>query len=415
MNLKYPLLLKSKLIEQVEIEPLLNGLDTKFKTRVIKICIELFLYISTAQQRQFDKDFQLKTKLKRMNMNWTDEKVSLQATLLDKKFRIPHFFRYNFFIKLLEDIQVISIYKKEGNSRGSYSPGNTSIRYGINPNSLKSFYGDIVYIAPDYMTDPNRNKTLYEWKQSGLGCNKLIENHYLATIDIEALENDLKLSLTLGEIDEIIYYKRLNEACAFNGRYFYFARQNGNPSGRFYSSFTNLPKTTRKHITLDGTKIVEIDMKNAQPLFLSYMLKHEEFRADCLEGIFWDKLSNQIQRDREHTKIQFFTNVLYPTQKRREKGLTSGLMYDALEGLYPGLLDMIQELPDSDMLWNKLQNIESSIFVDEMCRFDFPHLTIHDSLVVRNIKRDVERAVQALRFAFVNKGFKPPQFHIKKH
>lgn len=399
MILKYPLLLRSKLAEIVDFHQYTISFPNEIKNKVIDKSIDLWLYIMNSQIRQYNSNFKLRTKLETMNLYAFDEPVPIHTTTLSRRFRIHRHLYYNHFLTILKDIDVLEI-------NDWYKVGSQSKGYKINTKVLNSAYGEVVWIEPTDSLETYKHKTKEEWIKTYSEHQNLIENHYKCFINIEELERELKTQVVLGEINEDKYFAFLNQSLMFNQRYFWFARKDGR--GRFYSSFTNLPKVVRKHITLDGSFVCEIDLKNALPLFISYYVKHTQFKKDCLEGVLWDKLSDRLQVSRERIKEQFFTKIIFNKEEKR-----SGYMYNCVERLYPGLYDMILDIKSNRDLYEKYTDLESKIFIDGMKIFEFPYLSIHDCLVVRNIEADKKRAEAALKFVFANNKLEIPTFSVK--
>ena len=399
MILKYPLLLKTRLVEVVAHHQYTIGLSDEIKNKIIHKCIDLWLYIMNSQVRQYNNNFKLRKKLESMNLYAFDEPVPIHTTTLSKRFRIHRLLYYNHFLTILTDINVLEV-------NDWYKVGNQSKGYKINTKVLNSAYGEIVWIEPTDPTETYKHKTKEDWIKTYPEHQNLIENHYKCLINIEELERELKTKLVLGEIGEDKYFAYLNESLMFNQRYFWFARKDCR--GRFYSSFTNLPKVIRKHITLDGSFVCEIDLKNALPLFISYYINHTEFKKDCLQGVLWDKLSERLEVPRERIKTEFFTKIIFNKEEKR-----SGYMYNCVERLYPGLYDMILEIKKDRDLYEKYTDLESKIFVSGMKIFEFPYLSIHDCLVVRNIESDKRKAEAALKFVFASKNLEIPTFCVK--
>jgi hypothetical protein len=398
MKLNYPLLLRSKLAEIVDSHQYTIGFSNEIKNKVINKCIDLWLYIMNSQLRQYNNNADLKTKLDRMKLYAFDEPVSIHKETLSRRFRIHRHLYYNHFLTLLKDIDVIKI--DEWYKVGSQSKG-----YKINKKVLKSVYGEIVWIEPTDPTDRYKYKNKEEWIKLFPENKNLIENHYKCLINIEELERELKTQVVLGEIGIDKYFSFLNQSLIFNQKYFWFARKDGR--GRFYSSFTSLPKVIRKHITLDGSFVCEIDLKNAMPLFVSYVVDNKDYRDDCLKGVFWEKIANHLQIEKAEVKVLFFTDIMYNNTLRKTK------MYRAVEELYPGLYDMIDEVKQRGDIYEKYTDLESKIFIDGMKIFEFPYLSIHDCLVVRNIDIDKKRAEAALKYVFASKNLEIPTFSVK--
>jgi len=398
MKLKYPLLLKDKLVDILDYHHLTIGFGDEIKQKILERCIDLWMYISNCQIYQYHRNTKLKEKLKSMGLGAYDEGTPIHKTILDRRFTIHRFIRYTGLLTILKDIDVIDV-------GDWYKVGHEAKNYKVKTHLLKGKLGDVIWMEPKNPMDVCIYKTKEDWIRSFPEQRQLIQNHYLTYINIETLENDLSSLKVMGTINEKQYFHYLNVSLMFNQRYIWFARKDG--KGRFYSSFSTLPKIVRKHITLDGSFVCEIDLKNALPLFISYKIDDKDFRKDCLEGIFWDKVSKHTNIEREVVKKSFMSEIVYNKTERKTK------LYVGLEELYPGLYEKIDEIKSRGDMFEKYTDLESKIFVDGMKTFDFPYLSIHDCIVVRNRERDRNRAVQALKYIFVDKGLEIPTFGIK--
>lgn len=169
-----------------------------------------------------------------------------------------------------------------------------------------------------------------------------------------------------------IAYKYIIRVLKFNLGLHWFKYQND--SGRFYSSFTTLPSSTLDFTTIRGNKVIELDIKNAQPMFLIKYIKNEDYTYDVCNGIFYQKFMSLLKKDKMTIK-----NLLYSKVFFNNKSLLSGELYDAFEFLYPNLISTINILK-KDQLWLKLQQIES-LLIFENFKSDNNCLTKHDAII----------------------------------
>ncbi|WP_405377530.1 hypothetical protein [Nonlabens sp. Asnod3-A02] len=111
--------------------------------------------------------------------------------------------------------------------------------------------------------------------------NKIINNLTQLTFTIDSLKDALRIANVhepqelkhredcfngLQELNTITTVKGLKSSNSF----FYNAE---NKTGRVYNYYNNIPKEYRKHLRhQDGTQLVEIDLKNSQPLLLTLLL-----------------------------------------------------------------------------------------------------------------------------------------------
>lgn len=81
-------------------------------------------------------------------------------------------------------------------------------------------------------------------------------------------------------------------------------------AGRFYSVMTNMKSELRhKYITLDGERVVEIDVSSAQPTFLGLIVQEQthkvsEWLKQCLAGTFYEWIREQTNTDADRKTIK---------------------------------------------------------------------------------------------------------------
>jgi hypothetical protein len=89
--------------------------------------------------------------------------------------------------------------------------------------------------------------------------------------------------------------------------------------GRYHHPFTSLPKSFRRFIRWSGQEVVNVDVRNSQPLFLCLVYEQEKglqtpdwvrYRSLCEAGQLYESL-NQRQIDRDAFKKRFFEEVLF--------------------------------------------------------------------------------------------------------
>ena len=109
-------------------------------------------------------------------------------------------------------------------------------------------------------------------------------------------------------------------------------------TGRVYSSFANYPTFGLPFLTLDGKKLLEFDLTNAQPLLLNLFIDHPKFKADCEAGIFYDVMAKEMNISRQAFKLRSFALIFFNFEKIK----SHTKLYQALEVVYPGFVGTIK-------------------------------------------------------------------------
>ncbi|OON69929.1 hypothetical protein [Hymenobacter sp. CRA2] len=103
-------------------------------------------------------------------------------------------------------------------------------------------------------------------------------------------------------------------------------------TGRHMTVFSNLPRELRPFLRINGQPLVELDIKNSQPLLFSYLLRQEyanqELPADLTKfiqqveaGSFYKVVAELLQAaevdipdDADYFKISFFARIFFSTE-----------------------------------------------------------------------------------------------------
>jgi hypothetical protein len=189
-------------------------------------------------------------------------------------------------------------------------------------------------------------------------------------------------------------------------------------TGRVFNTFTNMPKTLRKHALLDGRPLVEIDVKNSQPVLLKTFSpdagsERESFIATVRGGAFYEVVNAASDKplpeaDRELIKERIFSQVLFGPINPHFP------MWKAFSRLFPALAnEVIRQKAKS---WNafplELQRREAAIMIGQVTPSlikeleGVPFLTIHDSIAVPAEFADIVAATIKREFLRVV-GFEP--------
>ncbi len=219
-----------------------------------------------------------------------------------------------------------------------------------------------------------------------------------------------------------------------DNKFYYNIDQN---VGRFHSNLTNLKKELRNYITYKGQKLVNVDIKNSQPLFSILLLNKEFYSPDTLYNISsipnyqsllsnsyhsyssltiivvksLEKLDNQdIKRYIEYVNSgSFYEQIfeeMYPDQpfdKAKAKTMMFMIFFSRnnymgqpkaepkkrFKKLFPRTYEIFRllKLCDYTALSRILQRIESNVIIQNVVprisheRPNLPIFTIHDSIV----------------------------------
>ena len=219
-----------------------------------------------------------------------------------------------------------------------------------------------------------------------------------------------------------------------NGQFYYNIDDN---VGRFHSNITNLKKELRKFITYNGQQLVDVDIKNSQPLLSSLLLNTDFYSHNSLcnittipgyqfllsntyhsyttttimlvktlkksgnqdintyiecvnSGSFYDKIFNMLYPDESFEKDKVKTMIfmiLY--SKNTYMGQPKAEPKKRFKKMFPQTYKVfrILKLCDHTALSRILQRIESDIMIQRVVpriAHERPHLpifTIHDSVV----------------------------------
>jgi hypothetical protein len=174
-------------------------------------------------------------------------------------------------------------------------------------------------------------------------------------------------------------------------------------TGRIFHTVTSLSRKERENIFhSSGEQLVEIDVKNAQLLFLSEMFKEDiNFNNDVFNGVFYENLANKMGIDisddnkRKEFKRKFFNSILFNENKII---ISSSKFAKAFMLLYPQMYSFLLSFDTDSTKANKLQNLESEFFILNLARDIISQrmwlVTIHDALLIK--KKDLNKVIKML-------------------
>ena len=216
---------------------------------------------------------------------------------------------------------------------------------------------------------------------------------------------------------------------------------------RFHSTFTSLEKSLRRQIEFDGQRLVELDIKNCQPLILGINARESKhiwygdasddvgwFLELCVDGCLYEFLLEQCClsgmslyslltpyrrrgcRDRplvrDDVKRAFIVLLFADNHVSEQSAL-----FRIVQGAFPTVAHYMRSAKSVEYqnLARECQRTESLLVidtaVDEIRRTcpDVPLFTVHDS--VTTTEGHVDLVNDAISHAFLDKGVSPP-IHI---
>jgi len=165
--------------------------------------------------------------------------------------------------------------------------------------------------------------------------------------------------------------------------------------GRVHTNITSLRGECRKHLEIDGQKLVEIDIVNSQPVFVAQLYKKArladegydgKFEALCASGEIYDYLMAKVGlTDRAQFKTELFKKVLYANKYPAKPGPLLRLF--AAE--FPHLFAFIHDQQEAGVmkLACQMQKAESALMIAGVCGHfaqhhpEVPLITVHDAVL----------------------------------
>lgn len=195
---------------------------------------------------------------------------------------------------------------------------------------------------------------------------------------------------------------------------------------RVHTNLTNFPRDFRPFLQIDGKDVIELDIRNSQPLISSVVIKNyfmqrnifipddvNEYKKMCEKGIFYDyfmELNNVGKEDRTEFKVRLFTEVFFSKVTNRDT-----LLKTQFRTKYPNCYKAICDIKGGvgSEEYNRfalmLQKKEAQIVYDganlELIRKGIKAYNIFDSLLVK--EEDMEVAKESLMKHFSKENLNP--------
>ena len=181
---------------------------------------------------------------------------------------------------------------------------------------------------------------------------------------------------------------------------------------RFHSNLTRLKTEARKSLRVHGKPLVEIDIKNSQPLFLAKLLKErgvagcEKYIEICQQDLY-GYLAGKAGVSRAEAKAAIIESVFFARLGAKHPIKT------LFKQEFPEVWKFIEGVKKKDYkkLARLLQRAEAQFVIYSVCeriRREFPDIfvaTIHDSIL--HLPRDSEYIRAVLEGEFAKWGLKP--------
>jgi hypothetical protein len=382
MKLLIPIKVQELVIFTIQKEIDFINLNEKQKSNLNKQLLSLWYYIYNAQKSDDNV----------INLNGF---VNIHSKYLQKFYiRLnKKLFGYKPLLNLLKDVNLIDI-------NGKFSKGKFSESYRIKSDIFNNQFEEIEL---DFDKIFNNIKNKSYWIKKYPTHSKIIKDTYEVKVDL----NDYILWLTNNnglELKPVIkngvlqkrfltqerIYDYINDVLKVNYDNMWFKVSD---EGRFYNSTTNLSYTSLPFIKLKRRKLKEIDIANCQPLILSKLINSDEYKNDCELGIFYDNLANELGMKRTEIKVLSYKLIFFSNKK-----LNTGKTYNAMEKLYPGVIEQINELRDKIEISKEMQKIESDIFVNKIGSLDFKMMLRHDAVLVYEEDYDIIKNYVIIEF-----------------
>lgn len=364
LPIKYPIpvILITRINEYVDS----NHADLKEKQQILlkKRLTELWMFIYVEQVRSIDK-----------NDSWDLFKHITNKDLIPFKADIGgKAYTYSILLNILKIIDAIIV-------NDIYKVGEFTKSFKINT----AVFGPTQDVDIDFTRILKKTRNMDHWLKLYPNHKKLIQDVYRSSINLEDyfywLEENI--GLHLGKryrngyhknriLDHTAIYECKVKAVLYNLKSHWFTVTD---TGRFYSSCSNIHSSAVQFLEIDGQPTVNIDAKNSQPLLLSSLVDHPQFKDDVQEGIFYEVIGGVTGTARNETKQHLYRWVFF------NENPIIGKWKTFMDEAYPGLADQINDLKQKNPLWHELQSRESSIWIEVAKRLPFITLVRHDQIV----------------------------------
>lgn len=380
------ILIPTKIIEKInfliEDSILLKNYTEKQKNKLKRTLISLwyFIYLRQLEDDTFSS-FDFYTNIHNLQFSKFRLKVKSKS------------YNHPYLLRLLVKSRLIFINDK-------FKVGFFSKAYKINSKLISSYNLISVEIDSNLVFKNIKNKKY--WLELYPEYKNLIENSYNTKIDIQKyiiwLNNNIGIKLKPKIKNGVVVDRYLTK-----GRVFQYVTKclrvnfenlwfKVSDSGRFYSNVVSLPSSATPFLKLYNKKnLVSLDVANCQPLLLATQLNSERYKKDVEQGVFYQRLADILKKKKSETKMLCFRYLFFSN-----KPLKSGILFNAMQSLYPLVIEQINKLRQTQSLSFLLQSLESDIMIEGLAKItDLKMITRHDEvLCFEEHKQEVENLMR---------------------
>jgi hypothetical protein len=191
---------------------------------------------------------------------------------------------------------------------------------------------------------------------------------------------------------------------------------------RFYSNVSNLVRELRAYLRVGGSPLIEIDIKNSQPLFIGMIAKAAGVDCDdylrLCETDLYQFLADRGKFTRSEVKLQLMKRALFSPNYARCQRMPVKRLFDRL---FPEMAEFIREQKKGEKTTDddrphgkfaiKAQYQESKFIIYTVCeriRREKPDCwitTIHDSILT--LPENVDYVLSVMKDEFTKLGVSP--------
>jgi hypothetical protein len=379
MNITIPTPLVDIIFQAINIDATFMDFNEKQKQKIFNNCIELWLYILSQQDG--------------------NNYINIHNTTLDKYYvKIDKKYGYKYFLTILENANILDI--------------NNKFKYGTFPKSYRVLCN---FTADKNTTEINidLNKVFHNIQSKEYWLDKypkyahLIEDCYRTKIELNDWviflysNENIKLKSTIKNgffkerylnADRIMDYIMRAIKVNVNNLWFGISEQ-----GRFYSSIASLPALITPFIRIDNKPVESIDIPNCQPLLLSSLIGNNDYKQDVENGLFYEKLGKIMYGEwnvdvKQKVKLQVMVRFFNQDQ------LKTGEFVDAINFLYPGFIQQLNLLKETNKIAHLTHKMESTIMVEGVGSLNMNKILKHDEVLiykenVTKVKKYIENKI----------------------
>lgn len=290
--------------------------------------------------------------------------------------------KYNYYIDYLIDKQFIYLYK-------NYSVGIKSKTYRLTDYAKVTMYSSVNVDIPQKLHDKIMKYTDSAPYISDFIKDRLIRSLYEVKIDYKKSKNWIQQNLDKHDLTYTSNMSAITKIFKSDLHYTF------DVFGRFHTNFTNLKREIRHNfLSINGNKLIEIDITNSQPFFLYIFMKNKGFKdfngfdKDVLSGKIYEQLmefSKENNITRKEVKVNVYSVLFGRT-------LTTNKWHILFNDLYPEVYQWIVNYKIKNrnykIIAQELQLLESNFIFNTVApeiityKEDIKFITIHDSIMV---------------------------------